>query len=58
MYITITAQKLGGNYSQSSTDFVDYLEKENQGLEQEDIEYFFNHYGDEIDANQLLDAYS
>ena len=26
MYITITAQKLGGNYSQGSADFVDYLE--------------------------------
>ncbi|WNH11973.1 MobB family relaxase [Thalassobellus suaedae] len=54
MYITITAQKLGGNYSQSSTDFVDYLEKENQGLEQEDIEHFFNQYGDEIDAKEVV----
>ena len=26
MYITITAQKMGGNYSQSSADFVGYLE--------------------------------
>ncbi|WP_445731485.1 MobB family relaxase [Mariniflexile sp.] len=54
MYITITAQKLGGNYSQSSADFVDYLEKENQGLEQEDIEHFFNQYGDEIDAKEVV----
>jgi len=30
MYITITPQKLGGSYSQSVADYVDYLEKENQ----------------------------
>ena len=54
MYITITAQKLGGNYSQSSADFVDYLEKENQGWEQEDIEDFFNHYGEKINAKEVV----
>src|SRR5690606_26141127 len=54
MYITITAQKLGGNYSQSSVDFVDYLEKENQNLDPEDLEYFFNQYGDEIDAKEVV----
>ncbi|WP_166961919.1 MobB family relaxase [Yeosuana marina] len=54
MYITITAQKLGGNYSQSSADFVDYLEKENQSLEQEDMEHFFNQYGDEIDVKEVV----
>lgn len=54
MYITITAQKLGGNYSQSSASFVDYLEKENQGLEQEDMEHFFNQYGDEISAKDVV----
>jgi hypothetical protein len=54
MYITITAQKLGGNYSQSSADFVDYLEKESQSLEQEDMEHFFNQYGDEIDAKEVV----
>ena len=31
MYITITAQKVQGNYAQSAADFVDYLEKENEG---------------------------
>ncbi|WP_142784114.1 MobB family relaxase [Changchengzhania lutea] len=54
MYITITAQKLGGDYSQSSADFAEYLEKENQGLEQEDIEHFFNQYGDEISAKEVV----
>jgi diadenosine tetraphosphate (Ap4A) HIT family hydrolase len=54
MYITITPQKLGGTYSQSSADFVGYLEKENQGLEQEEMENFFNQYGDEISAEEVV----
>lgn len=54
MYITITAQKLGGDYSQSSADFSEYLEKENQGLDQEDVEHFFNQYGDEIEAKEVV----
>ncbi|MEO2070878.1 MAG: MobB family relaxase [Zunongwangia sp.] len=54
MYITITPQKLGGNYSQSSGDFVGYLEKENQGLEQEELEHFFNQYGDQISAEEVV----
>jgi hypothetical protein len=54
MYITITPQKLGNNYSQSSADFVGYLEKENQGLEQREIEHFFNQYGDEISAEEVI----
>jgi hypothetical protein len=54
MYITITPQKLGGTYSQSSADFVGYLEKENQGLEQENMEHFFNQYGDEVSAEEVV----
>ncbi|SHG54335.1 MobB family relaxase [Winogradskyella jejuensis] len=54
MYITITAQKIGPNYSQSSGDFVAYLEKENQGLKQEEMEHFFNQYGDEIGATEVV----
>ena len=54
MYITITAQKLGGKFSQSSGDFVAYLEKENQGFEQEEMEHFFNQYGDEIGAKEVI----
>lgn len=53
MYITITAQKLGDNYSQSAADFVSYLEKENQGLEQNEMEHFFNQYGNEISAEEV-----
>lgn len=54
MYITITPQKLGTNYSQSSADFVGYLEKENQGLEQQEMEHFFNQYGEEISGEEVV----
>lgn len=54
MYITITAQKLNGNYSQSSTDFVGYLEKENEGLKHAEMEHFFNQYNDEISAEEVV----
>ena len=54
MYITITAQKLGKTYAQSAAEFVEYLEKENQGLEQDEIEHFFNQYGDEINAENVI----
>ena len=33
---------------------VGYLEKENQGLEQQDIEHFFNQYVDEISAEEVV----
>lgn len=54
MYITITAQKLGKTYAQSAAEFVEYLEKENQGFEQDEIEHFFNQYGDEISAENVI----
>lgn len=54
MYITITPQKLGENYSQSSADLVKYLEKENEGLEQDEMEHFFNQYGDEISSKEVI----
>ncbi|MGO3688981.1 MAG: MobB family relaxase [Psychroflexus halocasei] len=54
MYITITPQKMGGNFSKSSADFVGYLEKENQGLEQEEMEHFFNQYGEGISAEEVV----
>ncbi|MGM1057263.1 MAG: MobB family relaxase [Bacteroidota bacterium] len=54
MYITITPQKLGGNYSKSSAGFVDYLEKENQGLEVEELEHFFNQDGEDISAEEVI----
>ncbi|RFN60300.1 MobB family relaxase [Marixanthomonas ophiurae] len=54
MYITITPQKLGSKYAQSSADFVGYLEKENQGLKQQEMEHFFNQYSDEIPAEEVV----
>ena len=54
MYISITPQKLGGSYSQSVADFVDYLEKENQSLEPQDMEHFFNQYRDKISAKEVI----
>tara|TARA_R110002012_G_scaffold48838_5_gene126794 strand:+ start:2135 stop:3139 length:1005 start_codon:yes stop_codon:yes gene_type:complete len=45
---------MGGNFSKSSADFVGYLEKENQGLEQQYMEHFFNQYGDEISAEEVI----
>jgi len=54
MYITISAQKLGGSFSQSAGDFVSYLEKENQGKSLLDKEYFFNQYDDEIRPFEVI----
>lgn len=54
MYITITAQNLGKNFSQSASGYAAYLEKENQGLEQDAMEHFFNQYGDEISAGEVV----
>src|SRR5690606_37906641 len=53
-YITITAQKLGDNYSQSSADFVEYLEKENETQEIDTEEFFFNQHGDRISAKEVV----
>lgn len=54
MYITITAQKVEGNYAQSAADFVDYLEKENEGKPLPELEHFFDQYGDEISAKDVI----
>ena len=54
MYITITPQKLGGNYSQSSAGFVSYLEKENEGVEEGAKEHFFNQYEDSISPKKVV----
>ncbi len=53
MYITITKQELGANFSQSVSDLVSYLEKENQGRSPEEMEHFFNQYDDKIDAGEV-----
>lgn len=54
MYVTITPQKLGDNYSQGSAEFVEYLEKENQCLDPGYEEFFFNQYDDKISAKEVV----
>jgi len=54
MYISITKQHLNNNFSQSSSDFVDYLEKENEGVLPEMQEPFFNQTTDEIPKEQVV----
>lgn len=55
MYITITPQKLGANYSQSAAGYVDYLEKENQLPNQDnEHEFFFNQKDDDISPETVI----
>ncbi len=56
MYITISPQKLGANYSKSAADYVDYLEKENQlpGIEEKDQELFFNQKENAISPEEVV----
>ena len=54
MYITVTKQTLDGNYAQSVSDFVAYLEKENDDKSIDEMEHFFNQYGDEISAEEVV----
>jgi hypothetical protein len=63
MYLSITPQTLGANYSQSSADFVAYLEKENLDLtndtfvnDDSNLEYFFNQHEDQVSANEVIKA--
>ncbi len=55
MYITITPQKLGDNFSQSAADFVEYLEKENLNVENENGDFFFNQYEDKIGGKEVVE---
>jgi len=54
MYITITSQSLGQHFTQSASGYVAYLEKENERLEQNEMEHFFNQYGDEISVEEVV----
>jgi len=55
MYISITKQHLDSTFSQSSGDFVAYLEKENQGKAPELQEHFFDQSNGRISAKQVID---
>lgn len=54
MYITISPQKLGAQYSSSVTDFVDYLEKENTDRLPQQKELFFNQTHDSISQKEVI----
>ncbi|MEE9361633.1 MAG: MobB family relaxase [Cellulophaga sp.] len=54
MYIAITKQHSGPNYGGSVADFVNYLEKENEGKSEELQEHFFDQYNDKISSNHVI----
>lgn len=54
MYITISPQKLGDQYSTSVSDFVDYLEKENTDRLPEQKELFFNQTNEHITSDEVV----
>ena len=54
MYIAITRQHLGDKYHGSASDFVKYLEKENEGKALEEQELFFNQTENDIDAQRVI----
>lgn len=54
MYITISPQKLGSQFSTSVADFVDYLEKENTDRLPEQRELFFSQNSDHISRKEVI----
>ena len=54
MYISITRQHMDSTFSQSSSDFVDYLEKENEGKRPELQEQFFDQYNDKLPPEKVV----
>ena len=56
MYITISPQKSGGNYPVSVADYVQYLEKENEGLPIGKQTFFFNQQENRVPWQQVVEA--
>lgn len=54
MYIAISKQQQGGNFSGSVRDFVNYLEKENEDKHPELQDSFFDQYQDQISAEEVI----
>ncbi|WP_428740181.1 MobB family relaxase [Tenacibaculum sp.] len=54
MYISITKQHLDTTFSQSSGDFVDYLEKENNDKAPELQEHFFDQHHDHVSPKHVV----
>jgi hypothetical protein len=62
MYIAISAQKTGATYQNSVSDYVAYLEKENEENQEGSINqnpqkaYFFNQDQDRVEAHEVIEA--
>ena len=54
MYITVTKQHMDATFSQSASDFVNYLEKENEGRSPDLKEYFFDQYNDRLEPDHVI----
>ncbi|MGB7394409.1 MAG: MobB family relaxase, partial [Pricia sp.] len=54
MYITITRQHSDSTYNRSASDFVNYLEKENDGKHPDLQEPFFDQHNDRIDPETVV----
>lgn len=54
MYIAISKQHLGENFKGSVSDFVKYLEKENEGKEPDLQDHFFDQYHDDISTETVI----
>ncbi|MBU2905907.1 mobilization protein [Arenibacter algicola] len=54
MYITITKQRMDGNFGQSVADFVAYLEKENEQRSIDDQEHFFNQFDSMVPTDEVV----
>lgn len=54
MYITLTKQHMDATFSQSASDFVNYLEKENEGRSPDLKEYFFDQYNDRLEPDHVI----
>ncbi len=54
MYIAITKQQMGATYTSSVTDFVNYLEKENEEKHPEYQEHFFDQYNDKVAPGKVI----
>lgn len=54
MFIAISRQQLGGNFRGSVLDFVNYLEKENEGKTQGARELYFNQEENHIETDRVI----
>ncbi len=54
MYIAITKQQIGATYNSSVTDFVNYLEKENEEKHSELQEHFFDQYNNNVAPEKVI----